>query len=496
MFKEAFYAALRNDFSAHTTESFLYQYFKKEKEDNLRLKLKQNDMDRKDTVEDRAEYTKILIECLLENSRLQKLYQELGVVFTCLGIDPEAEGSKKNNTEKIKTGLKNLMTEMQNNQKDRVPGLAELHIATGEILQRTNHSDQRKDVYVQLKETWMDYRMGKLSQGEYLCELIAFLGNNPKLRLAGENGRAILELGKKLGGEKIYEKLRKEQEKYQKTAEIIRESQALTDQNDLLEDREVTRMTEEILDAILKIDVRTFLYDIGYSEKTADGVMGESRKKDRTMDMLDKYCKEHNISFISGMACANSGIEKINDPKYIKECKRLFEQLNRDKITKVFVPLVIDPVSGAGIYIIGREYYKEFPDKQKEIRTSCCYRYLTLEDIVINAMQGSETQDDVMVNLVMRETKMDETLESVVKIFQNYIVSQGALEGYQSNNEKVPSDCSASFQIYFNPEEWECELQSDMQNYHDIFAKEKAEEEKYSVIISHHNEKQRRRTGA
>lgn len=484
MFKEEFYAALRNDFSAHTTKSFLYQYFKKEKEESLRLKLKQNYVDRRDTVEDRTEYAKILIECLLENSKLQKLYQEFDIVFSCLGINLETEAIGKKDTEKVKTSLKNLMTGILNNHEERVPMLSALHVATGEILQRTEHSDKRKDIYVQLKEIWMDYMMGELSQGKYLCEFITFLGNNPKLRLTGESGSAILGLGKNLGGERIYEKLRKEQEKYQKTAELIKESPALIEKNDLLEDKEITKMTEEILDSILKIDVKTFLYDIGYSERTTDGVIGESRKKDRTMDMLDKYCKEHNISFMPGMACAGSGIEKLNDVEYIKECKKLFTQLNREKITRVFIPLGIDPGSGAGIYIIGRDYYRNVPKRQEEMHTSCCYSYLSLEDVVID--------DSGTVNLVMGEMKMDETLESAVKIFQNQIESHGALEGYQGNNEKFPSDCSELFKIYFDPEEWESELQFDMQNNQSILARKKEEEEKCQALLRYSSIQKRR----
>ena len=486
MFKEEFYVALRNDFSAHTTKSFLYQYFKREKEESLRLKLKQNYVERKDTVEDRTEYAKILIQCLLENSKLQKLYQEFDIVFSCLGMNLEREEikKKKNDTEKVKTSLKNLMSEILNNHEERVPKLSALHIATGEILQRTEHSDKRKDMYVQLKEIWMDYMMGELSQGKYLCEFITFLGNNPKLRLSGESGRAILGIGENLGGERVYEKLRKEQEKYQKTAALIKESPALVEKNKFLEDKEITKMTEEILDSILKIDVKTFLYDIGYSEKTADGVIGESRKKDRTMDMLDKYCKEHNISFTPGMTCAGSGIEKLSDPEYIKECKKLFSQLNRDKITRVFIPLGIDPGSGAGIYIIGRDYYRDVPEKQEEIYTSCCYSYLSLEDVVID---GNGT-----VNLVMGEMKMDETLESAVKIFQNQIESHGALEGYQVNNEKLPMDCSELFKIYFDPVEWGNELQLDMQNIQNILAREKEEEEKRQALLRYSSMRKRR----
>ena len=477
MFKDEFYASLRNDFSAHTTKSFLYQYFKQEKEDNIRLKLKQNYAERKNTMEDRIEYAKVLAEGLLENPKMQKLYPEFDIVFSKLGLDFETQElrQKKNKTDKIKTALKNFITQILKNNEECIPELEDLHIATQEIFKKAGHTLIRKDTYVHLMESYLDYEMGSSAQGSYLYELTTLLGSNTKLRLTKESREILLELGKSLAGEDTYNAAGKDSEKYMKISELLKREPALLEKNDLLNSREIKIITEELLDYILKMDVKTFLYDIGYSERTGDGTIGESRKKDRTMDMLDKYCKDHHIYFTPQIGAGNNEKAKLDDPEYIKECRKLFAQLNRDKITKVFIPLAIDPASGAGVYIIGREYYKEVPDRQAEILESCCYSCLFFDEIIID--------ESGTVNLVMGEISVFDTLESAIKVYKYQLESRGVMVGYQSNNEKIPRGGSGYFSIYFDTEKWEHELSLDMENNRNFLNKEANDEARRRALM-------------
>lgn len=453
MFKEEFYLAIRNDFSAHTSKSFLYQYFKQEKEDNIRLNLKRNYVERKDTSEDRQKYTRLVIEGLLENSKLQKNYSGLKGVFEKLDIFVEKVPEKGTDTDKLKNALKKKLAEILNGNQESIPSLSVLHCITIEILNQIGVTSQRKDAYVQLMEAYWDYAAGNISQNIYLAEILDIICNNSKIRLSEKNTNEILGLGKKLGGEEVYKNIRKNQEKFIELAQMLRSDTVKDKKNNLMSEDKLESIKEEILDCVLKIDVKTFLYDIGYSERTGDGATGESRKKDRSMDMLSQYCEKHNISFSMQNGYGSESEKRLEDPQYIKECKELFTQLNSDKITRVFIPLEIDSLSGAGVYIIGKDYFRETPERQAEMNGSCSYCYLTFEEVIID--------ENGLINFSMEEMPVyDNTLEGVTACYKKHIKDRSVLAGYQNINEDIPKQYKGFFDVYFNPEQWESEIQS------------------------------------
>lgn len=368
MFKDAFYAALRNDFSDHTTDSFLYRYIKKEKEENM-------------------------------------------------------------------------------------------------LQGRVKYEGKRKDYYIVVRQRYEDYLAERISQCEYLFVILEVLVGYGKLRLKNQTKELILNGGKRLGGEDIYEKTRKDREKYRIFADMLNSNSISEKANELFKPSDIVMITEEILDHILIIDVKAFLYDIGFSENTRYGGRRDSRKKDRIMDMLSQYCEEKNILFNS-----QTQIEtKLDDHEYIKECEKLYRQLNQERNEKAFVPLEIDPKTGAGIYIVGRGYYDV--NRRREIRQSCHYSVMYIEDI-------PESDVDDTIYITMHEQSTEETLEDAVTILRNLTEDEAALDIYREQNGTKPAGYRGSLNIYFESNGQENEIEIQKQKNESILSEEMKQDER------------------
>lgn len=495
MFKEEFYLAVRKDFQYQVTKSnsFLCQYLKKEKESDVRISLKRNALECRDTPEERRAFAKVMAEALLTDTRLQKLYAELGAVFVKLGLDfgTDEVSKKKNQTARIRTALRCFLEKMNDPDQTDIPTLATLQYVTRGILEKIPDTSQRKDLYIVLLNAYLDYQMQYLSKQRYLRELLLLLGSKTKLQLSGQSRETILALGKSLGGETFFEGVRKDQDKCQKLFELLDSNQSDGEQCDLIDDEEIRRITEEILDFILQLDARTFLYDIGYpvnsggrTKEDADQVDGEfewngdetqgvSRKKDRTMDMLSDYCEKNNIHFHQ-----QEGVNferKLDDPEYREACERLFEQLKKEGQDKVFIPLEIDPASGAGVYIIGRKNYPVEFKKRRKMEEACCCRCLVFESVSMD----KDAEDREIVNLVMSEMSLrddDGTLEGAVREFKGRVENCNVFSGYHDTNEQIPKDCHEYFRIYFDTEIWCENLQEEQERNRELLRKEEEQE--------------------
>ncbi len=148
-------------------------------------------------------------------------------------------------------------------------------------------------------------------------------------------------------------------------------------------------LTDAVLDVAIAYDIKEFFYgtvvetledySVNKRRKNSDGAASGARSEriDKSLKLIDYYCRKKGKTLFG--AEAESGGAPSD-----KECDALYRRLLESKNEQVFVPLLVDQVTGCGIYIIGKAYfegdYGEKPDWYKRIKDSCAYGVLSFDN--------------------------------------------------------------------------------------------------------------------
>lgn len=151
------------------------------------------------------------------------------------------------------------------------------------------------------------------------------------------------------------------------------------------------QITETIIERAKNVEIKAFFYDAGYplistqfgevhnkgELSTTNKIISSKRqKKDKTLSLLDIYCKNQDLSLFS-----DTSYPSAND------CDTLFSQLVHSKNHEVLFPLRVDARTGCALYIIGRKYfeclYAEKPNSRRSLefkqnKNACSYGILSL----------------------------------------------------------------------------------------------------------------------
>ena len=104
------------------------------------------------------------------------------------------------------------------------------------------------------------------------------------------------------------------------------------------------------------------------------------------------------------------------------ECAELFRSLSRDPECNVFVPLYFDPVSGAGIFIIGKERFDD--ELRGEVTENCAACIVHFSDISVDVEMsyGNTVMSlDMYVDICRDVSSAFDEFESGVET-QSYLV--------------------------------------------------------------------------
>lgn len=367
-YKDRFYERLRTDYEERQESSFLFRYMEKEKKKNFRLRLKEEYRNLEDTRESRRAYGAFIAGSLLEEDMLKKQYDKSDtlVAFIRQGLslsDKEARAvcRRKDLTEDSLKRLKELLTEGE--RAASADFSAEfLEKLTAELLEKYQIPEKRRDLYVQVQECFLDWQMGNISQRDYLIAFCRTLAENDKLpfgirkyRFGAEQRELLLECAEQIGCGHIFAGIKNNKKRYEKLLQVL---EAKEDAGALLSEEQMERLNEELKKSILRLDVQTFLYDVGHPFKQEEGRVYKSRKKDRTMDMLDAYCGENFIFFGNQGPAGSKGPDELSEEE-IKFYEKLRIFLNDTQNRNALFPIRIDSVTGASLYLLGSLYFPE-----------------------------------------------------------------------------------------------------------------------------------------
>lgn len=178
----------------------------------------------------------------------------------------------------------------------------------------------------------------------------------------------------------------------------------------------------------IRRDIQTFLYDAQHG-----------RKADRSLMLFLTYCESRGIFPLSG------GGGDIPD---LDEVDALYHDLRNGDNTEVFLPVYIDPATGAGLYIIGT---KNLESLASDVKGACCYGILHINDMELiwegerwcwQFWSGGEDEATALLNYPSAAEGLK---------WLRRIGVENALDWFQISNGACPSSCPAVLRRYFDP---------------------------------------------
>lgn len=221
---------------------------------------------------------------------------------------------------------------------------------------------------------------------------------------------------------------------------------------------------------LLISDCDSFLYDAGYRK---DRSRGKVRKNYEILEMFFAYEQETGASRSAGKGQSRSrdtampqeGKNLLEDREYIDCCETLYQTLRKHPLSdssesrdfsrnrNIFLPIYIDPESGAQIAFIGADLYGEEMEGKKEhvIISGRVYDGVEMEEEdAVSVAYGEEAYGGgVFLRLNFREV---ERFSSVSEAFDG---KRGFLrfasefhQGYVDNNAMLPAHERKLFDVY------------------------------------------------
>lgn len=296
-------------------------------------------------------------------------------------------------------------------------------------LERERKDSPREDDYARLECCYARLEAGDVSQKDYLMLALQVLLKNGKLR-AGRTRELLLEYGRRLYGEEFFRGKRRDSEKYRAMLNALEEEEPVRG----MEPQAVRDLHRELLGAILCRDAQTYLYDAG-------------RKKSRDMAVLEAYCEDKELDLVHHRDWGTSSGRLTQ--RELEQWESLFQSLRRDgSRRKVLIPIRIDPRTGAGLYIVGSDYYPKDLYVEKDRQGACYYAYFYLDEM-------AEEED---ITLIFRS--FQEELEQMCQVtcldeaqrwyFNMLREDAGRLF---HDNGPPPGDCPEELRQYFEPDE-------------------------------------------
>lgn len=204
-------------------------------------------------------------------------------------------------------------------------------------------------------------------------------------------------------------------------------------------------LTELLLRAVIKADAAAWLYDAGYPvrEQQRDG---RTRKADRTMELLDEFYRDdERVGAFEGRACPRT---RFTLDEAREDITRLFALLDRDeKRKKVVVPLAIDSATGAGLYIVGTDFFQ----KRSKSFAAYCHAHRCCYTVACPAEFRSGGSGSILHQ--MEYVCEDRIADAYAQYLEITDLSGEdwwfTYDYYQGNNSYAPEGCPEAYARYF-----------------------------------------------
>lgn len=480
-FREDFYVRLGRDYHENTENSFLYGYVKSKRESNLRIRMKEEYYCLVDTAASRKKYVRFLVKALLSDKTLSDSFDRIHSLPELLDsisfYEEKTDGSERpgeigkseleTEWETVRLELETecealkhaegdlcgdrlrLLDKYMDNSKVSESDISVdadidmLRRISSELLDSFEFDGEKKNPYVELMSSYLDFYYGIISKAGYVSRLLEFWAGNSKYIPDKKSLAYFTEFGKQTFGDDVFAGCGRAALRLARLMQLGEENYEKfnIEADRFFEAEFLDKLTENLQRDILTVDVHTLLYDAGFSNG------GRPRKKDKSMDIMDAYFRYVGDNPFSG----GTGYVEIPGgyttwDEYYNACDNVRDRLNSDKrasaYQNVFMPMWIDNDTGGGIFLIGKRQFAENADVR--LASNCefgvVYFYGTDGGSAFEFSAFQEGTFDESVFPGMSEA---------VSWFRNYDYKADSMEEYRRYNGDAPAGCPEVFLKYF-----------------------------------------------
>lgn len=480
-FREDFYVRLGRDYHENTENSFLYGYVKSKRESNLRIRMKEEYYCLVDTAASRKKYVRFLVKALLSDKTLSDSFDRIHSLPELLDsisfYEEKTDGSERpgeigkseleTEWETVRLELETecealkhaegdlcgdrlrLLDKYMDNSKVSESDISVdadidmLRRISSELLDSFEFDGEKKNPYVELMSSYLDFYYGIISKAGYVSRLLEFWAGNSKYIPDKKSLAYFTEFGKQTFGDDVFAGCGRAALRLARLMQLGEENYEKfnIEADRFFEAEFLDKLTENLQRDILTVDVHTLLYDAGFSNG------GRPRKKDKSMDIMDAYFRYVGDNPFSG----GTGYVEIPGgyttwDEYYNACDNVRDRLNSDKrasaYQNVFMPMWIDNDTGGGIFLIGKRQFAENADVR--LASNCefgvVYFYGTDGG---SAFEFSAFQEGTF------DENVFPGMSEAVSWFRNYDYKADSMEEYRWYNGDAPAGCPEVFLKYF-----------------------------------------------
>ena len=480
-FREDFYVRLGRDYHENTENSFLYGYVKSKRESNLRIRMKEEYYCLVDTAASRKKYVRFLVKALLSDKTLSDSFDRIHSLPELLDsisfYEEKTDGSERpgeigkseleTEWETVRLELETecealkhaegdlcgdrlrLLDKYMDNSKVSESDISVdadidmLRRISSELLDSFEFDGEKKNPYVELMSSYLDFYYGIITKAGYVSRLLEFWAGNSKYIPDKKSLAYFTEFGKQTFGDDVFAGCGRAALRLARLMQLGEENYEKfnIEADRFFEAEFLDKLTENLQRDILTVDVHTLLYDAGFSNG------GRPRKKDKSMDIMDAYFRYVGDNPFSG----GTGYVEIPGgyttwDEYYNACDNVRDRLNSDKrasaYQNVFMPMWIDNDTGGGIFLIGKRQFAENADVR--LASNCefgvVYFYGTDGG---SAFEFSAFQEGTF------DENVFPGMSEAVSWFRNYDYKADSMEEYRRYNGDAPAGCPEVFLKYF-----------------------------------------------
>lgn len=480
-FREDFYVRLGRDYHENTENSFLYGYVKSKRESNLRIRMKEEYYCLVDTAASRKKYVRFLVKALLSDKTLSDSFDRIHSLPELLDsisfYEEKTDGSERpgeigkseleTEWETVRLELETecealkhaegdlcgdrlrLLDKYMDNSKVSESDISVdadidmLRRISSELLDSFEFDGEKKNPYVELMSSYLDFYYGIISKAGYVSRLLEFWAGNSKYIPDKKSLAYFTEFGKQTFGDVVFAGCGRAALRLARLMQLGEENYEKfnIEADRFFEAEFLDKLTENLQRDILTVDVHTLLYDAGFSNG------GRPRKKDKSMDIMDAYFRYVGDNpFFGGTGYVEIPGGYTTWDEYYNACDNVRDRLNSYKrasaYQNVFMPMWIDNDTGGGIFLIGKRQFAENADVR--LASNCefgvVYFYGTDGGSAFEFSAFQEGSFDENVFPGMSEA---------VSWFRNYDYKADSMEEYRRYNGDAPAGCPEVFLKYF-----------------------------------------------
>lgn len=480
-FREDFYVRLGRDYHENTENSFLYGYVKSKRESNLRIRMKEEYYCLVDTAASRKKYVRFLVKALLSDKTLSDSFDRIHSLPELLDsisfYEEKTDGSERpgeigkseleTEWETVRLELETecealkhaegdlcgdrlrLLDKYMDNSKVSESDISVdadidmLRRISSELLDSFEFDGEKKNPYVELMSSYLDFYYGIISKAGYVSRLLEFWAGNSKYIPDKKSLAYFTEFGKQTFGDDVFAGCGRAALRLARLMQLGEENYEKfnIEADRFFEAEFLDKLTENLQRDILTVDVHTLLYDAGFSNG------GRPRKKDKSMDIMDAYFRYVGDNpFFGGTGYVEIPGGYTTWDEYYNACDNVRDRLNSYKrasaYQNVFMPMWIDNDTGGGIFLIGKRQFAENADVR--LASNCefgvVYFYGTDGGSAFEFSAFQEGSFDENVFPGMSEA---------VSWFRNYDYKADSMEEYRRYNGDAPAGCPEVFLKYF-----------------------------------------------